>query len=378
MIAAELVFFVFAAFALAANLSYFLGWLARVWAPRIGFVDRPGGRKAHRRPTPLGGGIAIAGAVLMVFGLGIIGLWLAETSPSVAQAIPEFAKPHLAGVWSQATKLWILLGGGAVLAALGLCDDIRGLNWRLRLFVQLMVAGICVVLIPNLRLTAFIALPLWTTAMSVFWIVALVNAFNMLDNMDGLSSGVAVLCGSFLAAILLVGPNPDATGPQLFVAGLALVVAGAAFGFWCHNWPPAKLFMGDAGSYFIGFLLAAATLLASYTGYQSAHKHAILAPLFVMAVPLYDMLTVIGVRIANGKSPFEGDRNHFSHRLVDLGFTRPRAVLVIYLVTAISGLAGFLLHRVDTFGAAILTLLMLCQFSLVALLELTARRTIRK
>ena len=234
------------------------------------------------------------------------------------------------------------------------------------------------VLIPNLQLTAFVAFPPLTTILSVLWIVALINAFNMLDNMDGLSSGVAVLCGGFLAAILLFGPNPDASGPQLFVAGLVLVVIGAAFGFWCHNWPPAKLFMGDAGSYFLGFLLAAAALLASYTSYSGERKHAILAPLFVMAVPLYDMTTVIAVRLATGRSPFAGDRNHFSHRLVDLGFSRPRAVQVIYLVTTISGLAAFLLHRVDLLGGIILIALMLCVFGVVALIELTARRTIKK
>jgi UDP-GlcNAc:undecaprenyl-phosphate GlcNAc-1-phosphate transferase len=196
--------------------------------------------------------------------------------------------------------------------------------------------------------------------------------------MDGLSSGVGVLSGSFLAAILLFDTQAEATGPQLFVAGLILVVVGAAAGFWLHNWSPARLFMGDAGSYFLGFLLAAAALLASYTRYDSDHKHAILAPLFVMAVPLYDMLTVIGVRLASGQSPFQGDRNHFSHRLVDLGFSRPRAVLVIYLVTTMSGLAAFLLHLVDSLGAIILIAMMLCQFALVGLIELTARRTIRK
>ncbi len=374
----DLILYVSVAFASTAIFSYFACWLARQWAPKFGLIDRPGGRKAHGKAIPLGGGLAMAAAVLSIFGFGMLALWLGETSPQIAWMIPEFAKPHLDGVWSQGTKLWILLGGASALAVLGCWDDARGLDWRFRLGVQLAGAGICVVLIPNLRLTAFITMPVWTTALSVFWLVALVNAFNMLDNMDGLSSGVGVLCGSFLAAILLLGPNPESASPQLFVAGLTLVVVGAAFGFWCHNWPPAKLFMGDAGSYFLGFLLAAAALLASYTSYNGERKHAILAPLFVMAVPLYDMATVIAVRLANGQSPFAGDRNHFSHRLVELGFSRPRAVLVIYLVTTISGLAAFLLHRVDLLGGVILIALMLCQFALVALIELTARRTIRK
>lgn len=377
MTSSDLAFFILAAFAPAALLSYAGGWLARKWSPRLGFVDKPAGRKAHGHAIPLGGGVAMAAAAIIVFGVGMLGLWLAESSPLKDQ-LPAFIRPHLAGVWSQAGKLWILLGGAALLAALGFIDDLRGLPWQFRLGAQLAIASVCVVLITNLRLTAFIGLPVWTTALSVFWIVALVNAFNMLDNMDGLSSGVGILSGSFLAAILLFDPNAESTGPQLFVAGLILVVVGAAAGFWCHNWSPAKLFMGDTGSYFLGFLLAAAALLASYTRYDSDRKHAILAPLFVMAVPLYDMLTVIGVRLANGQSPFHGDRNHFSHRLVDLGFSRPRAVLVIYLVTAISGLAAFLLHLVDSLGAVILIGLLLCVFAVVGLIEMTARRTIRK
>jgi UDP-GlcNAc:undecaprenyl-phosphate GlcNAc-1-phosphate transferase len=142
--------------------------------------------------------------------------------------------------------------------------------------------------------------------------------------------------------------------------------------------PPARIFMGDAGAYFVGFMIAIATLLASYTGYHSANRHAILAPLCVMAVPLYDMTTVIFIRLRTGQSPFTADKNHFSHRLVELGLTKPQAVLTVYLTTATCGLGALLLHRVDTVGAVIIMLLIGCVLSLIGILETTARRRLRE
>jgi UDP-GlcNAc:undecaprenyl-phosphate GlcNAc-1-phosphate transferase len=136
--------------------------------------------------------------------------------------------------------------------------------------------------------------------------------------------------------------------------------------------------MGDSGAYFIGFLIACATLLASYTGYQGERRHAILAPLLVMAVPLYDMTTVIWIRLRSGRSPFSADKNHFSHRLVELGLSKPQAVLTIYLLTATCSLGALLLHRVDFVGAVLIVLLIACVLGLIAILETTARRTIRQ
>jgi UDP-GlcNAc:undecaprenyl-phosphate GlcNAc-1-phosphate transferase len=263
---------------------------------------------------------------------------------------------------------------------LGAIDDRFGLDWRFRLGVQVAVAAVCVVS-QGWRLTAFIDIPrlgwLVSVILSVGWIVALVNSFNMLDNMDGLSAGVATVASGVLAAVLLLAPDPTTHRPQLFVAGFLLVVAGALLGFLYHNRPPARIFMGDAGSYFVGFCIAVATLLATYAGYQSDTPHAILAPLCVMAVPLYDMTTVIWIRLRAGRSPFHADKNHFSHRLVDLGLSKGQAVLTIYLTTLTCGLGALLLHRVDGFGAVIILLLVGCVLLLIAILESTARRKLK-
>ena len=352
-------------------------YVIRTNAVRFGLIDKPGERKVHTTPTPLGGGLGIWLGVIATFAAGQLALYLWAEQSHLREMVPAFAEPHLEGLVLQSHKLWILLGAGTILTLLGLADDRGGLPWQLRLGLQFAIATACVALVNNLQLTAFIASPWITGALSVLWIVALINSFNMLDNMDALSGGVAAIAASILAAILLLASDPENRGPQLFVAGFLLVLIGGILGFLVHNRPPAKIFMGDAGSYFIGFCIAVATLLATYTDYRGGRRHAILTPLCVMAVPLYDMVTVIVIRLKNGKSPFHPDKNHFSHRLVDLGLTRPQAVLTVYLTTATCGLGALLLHRVDALGAAIIMLLIGCVLLLIAILEATARRTIR-
>lgn len=361
----------------AAIPSFVIAWIAtglvRRWAPRWGLIDRPAARKVHLVPTPLGGGLGIWCGVVGTFALGTLAAWWVSSRPDLVARLPEFAQPHVAGIVSRLGGLWMLLGGATVLAALGLADDRWGLDWRLRLGVQFLVAIVSLTW-HGMQLTAFIPWPIVTWGLSAIWIVGLINSFNMLDNMDALSSGVGAIAAAMLTAVMLLTPDPETRTPQLFVAGYLLVLTGALLGFLVHNRPPAKIFMGDAGSYLIGFYLATATLLATYTGYHSARPHAVLAPLFIMAVPLYDMITVLWIRVREGRSPFQADKCHFSHRLVELGFTKGQAVLTVHLLTATCGLGALLLHRVDLVGAVLATLLIFCVLALIALLESTARR----
>ncbi|MDA1054724.1 MAG: MraY family glycosyltransferase [Planctomycetota bacterium] len=349
-------------------------------APRWGLVDQPNHRKVHVSPVPLGGGVAISLGVVLPFAAGTIVLLLMDDA-SLAKVLPDFAVPHLGGLREQLGGLWIMLGGALLLMTLGLIDDRRGVDWRIRLFVQFAVATVCVVT-QGWQLTAFIVVPrlgwIVSVVLSVIWIVALINSFNMLDNMDGLSAGVAAIAASILAIVMLI--SPAAPRPQLFVAGFLFVLVGALLGFLVHNRPPAKIFMGDAGSYFVGFCIAIATLLATFAGYSetSPGPHAVLAPLCVMAVPLYDMTTVIWIRLREGRSPFEADKNHFSHRLVELGLSKTQAVLTIYLTTATCGLGALLLHQVDLFGALVVVLLIVFVLLLIAILESTRQGTGRR
>ena len=351
-------------------------YFVRKYAPQWGLVDHPGERKVHVTPTPLGGGLGIWAGVVFTFLIGTALVLACRSSDSLRGMLPDVVSANLEGVFSKLDSLWVLLGAGTILMAIGLCDDRWQIGWKPRLLFQFGIATACV-LWQGWNLTAFINVPVLPSLLSVIWIVALINSFNMLDNMDGLSGGVAAIAALMLGGVMLISNEPGSNSPQLFVGGLLFVVAGALLGFLFHNRPPAKIFMGDAGSYFVGFCIAVATLLATYTGYQSPAKHGILAPVFVMAVPMYDMLTVLAIRIRERRSPFQADKSHLSHRLVDLGFTKVQAVLTIYLLTATCGLGALLLHRVDMIGAVIITIMVLCVLALIALLETTARRKIR-
>jgi UDP-GlcNAc:undecaprenyl-phosphate/decaprenyl-phosphate GlcNAc-1-phosphate transferase len=356
-------------------ISWLAGFAVRRLAPGIGLVDRPGGRKQHEQPTPLGGGLAVWLAVTLVFLGGLLFLALAMASDPPAGWVPEFARPHLPGLWERSSDLFVLLLGGTAMMLVGLADDRFGLPWQPRLGMAFLVAAVCVATQgDDWQLTAFVPFRPVTWVLSVFWIVTLINAFNMLDNMDGLSAGVASIAAGMLATFLLFPPAGDPRGPQLFVGGFLLVLVGALLGFLWHNRTPSRLFLGDAGSYFVGFCIAVATMVATYTTYESPSRHTILAPLCVMAVPLYDLVTVISIRLREGRSPFQADRCHFSHRLVDLGFTKRKAVRTIYLTTATCGLAALLLSRVDPLGAVVIALLVLCILWLIHLIESTARR----
>ena len=194
--------------------SLLVAWLAtfavRRLAPRWGLLDYPTQRKVHQTPTPLGGGLAIALGVLLPFALGQILLTYARQVPAASLWLPEFAREHLSGLWERSPGLWTLLAGATALMVVGLVDDLRSLDWRIRLFAQFLVAAACV-LTQGWRLTAFIDLSgfswLVSVVLSVVWIVALINSFNMLDNMDGLSAGVGAIAADddLVAAAELVG-----------------------------------------------------------------------------------------------------------------------------------------------------------------------------
>ncbi|WP_417740494.1 glycosyltransferase family 4 protein [Rosistilla oblonga] len=358
----------------AAIISWIVVAVVRRFAEPLGLVDRPGERKVHTTPTPLGGGIGIWAGIIGTFLAGSITVWYLIDLPMIANLLPASVLEHVDGLRFRTRELWLVLGAGTVLTLLGLVDDWRGLPATLRLAIEFAVA-IASVLVLGYGLTAFIPVPLVTSTLSVIWIVALINSFNMLDNMDGLSGGVAAIIAAMLAAVMLLSPDPDTQQPQFFVAALLLVVVGSLLGFLWHNRPPAKIFMGDAGSYLVGFLIGIATLAATYAGYQGSERpHGVLAPLCVMAVPLYDMTTVLWIRIREGRSPFVADKSHFSHRLVDLGLTKVQAVLTIYLVTGTCGLAALLLGRVDSQAAIIVVGIVLCMLALVVILESTGWR----
>lgn len=333
--------------------------------------------KQHDRPTPVTGGIGITVACLLPVALVLLAACFVD-----ADALPSVLAPaseHLAGLRSHAGMGIAVVVGAVVLHIVGLIDDRRGLGPYLKLFVQIAVAGVLVTgfdlrvlqLLDDDGTLGYTA----SVAISVLWIVAITNAINFMDNMDGLAGGVsAIIAALYLVATLL--------GGQWFVAAMCALLLGALLAFLVFNFPPAKVFMGDAGSLVVGFLLAIISIRTTYltTPGESQGEidlmladrwYAIFMPLVILAVPLYDLTSVTLIRIAQGKSPFKGDQQHFSHRLVKKGLSKRTAVLVIWLCTLATGLGGVMLGRLEDWQAAIVVGQTLAVLGVLAMLERT-------
>jgi UDP-GlcNAc:undecaprenyl-phosphate GlcNAc-1-phosphate transferase len=315
-------------------------------ARKVGFLDHPGPRKIHAEPIPYGGGIVVAAAVLAAgFAASRHGL------PASPKAFPFV----------------VYALGSLVILVLGLVDDRRRLSARFKLFVQTIVAvGVA---LGGERLRMFdIPLPL-SVAVTVLWILAVTNAFNLLDHMDGLSSGVALLAGSaFLVVALQTG--------QPLIAAMIVPLLGACAGFLLFNFPPAKIFLGDAGSLFIGFWLSCLTI--SFTFYvRNDAKYELynyFVPLAILAVPMFDTSSVVIIRLLRRKPIFEGDNNHLAHRLTALGMSRRGAVLTVYALTLATGISAVLLYHVSQTGALLILVQLLLTFGIITLLETAGRR----
>lgn len=334
-------------------------------ARRIGFVDRPGGHKSHRQPTPYGGGTAIFLGVAIPVGMLLTGVLFAPAD-TIAAWFGESARAYAAGAHLRLQSALVILAGALALHVMGLIDDVRPLGPNAKLAVLLGIAA-ALVFWGDVRLAQF-AGEGPSAALTILWIVVIVNAFNFLDNMDGLSAGVAAIGMAFLAICgMLAG--------QVFVPVLAWLFVGAAAGFLMFNFPPARIFMGDAGSLFCGYMLAVvSTLTTYYEDGRVSSPAAIVMPLVILAVPLYDFVSVILIRISEGRNPMKGDQRHFSHRLVERGLTRRLAVLTIYLATATTGLAATLLPDAAPGQTITIAAIVAMVLAIVAILESPLRR----
>lgn len=331
-------------------------------APRLGLVDHPGHRKIHAEPKPLGGGVAIVAAVAVPLLAGLAIIWAMPLNPSMSG---ELTAALAGGVRQQTPLALSLLGAVLLLHVMGIFDDRRALGPTVKLIVQTVAAAAIVLPFDDVRVLTALG-PAVSIPVTILWIVAITNAFNFLDNMDGLSAGVAAVCATaFLITAILI--------EQWFVAATLALLLGSLIGFLFWNFPPARIFMGDSGSLVIGFVLGVLTVRTTYLrpGEElAAGWYSVFAPLIVLAVPLYDLVVVSIIRLSRGRSPFVGDTNHFSHRLVARGMSRRTAVLCIYLVTAATAIAAILLpHLRSTFGAILIFAQTLLILGVVALLE---------
>ncbi len=351
----------------ALTLSVALTALVRKLAPRAGLIAHPAADRYHQAVIPLGGGIAIF-TTLMLFILAAAVAIKLVLVPGRFAWLAERANIDPADFLGKLNQLIFLLLGVLGLFALGLWDDIKHLGPLVKLGVQFAVAMMAAAF-ADIRVEFFIESRIITSALSAFWIVLIINAFNFLDNMDGLSAGIAVIIGSILF-------TAAAISGQVFVGGLALVFVGTLLGFLVFNFPPAKIFMGDAGSLVVGFFVAMLTLRTTY--YQEAHSgqwYPVLMPLVVMAVPLYDFLSVTALRISQGRSPFVGDTQHFSHRLKRHGLSDTQTVLTLYLATLCTGLGAIFLYQVNLAGAILILTQTFMILAIIAILETASQRT---
>jgi UDP-GlcNAc:undecaprenyl-phosphate GlcNAc-1-phosphate transferase len=306
--------------------------VARMLAHRTNIVARPRNDRWHRGTIPLLGGVAMAG-----------GLFFGAVVLSVAD---DIAVP---------------LSAAMAMFIIGLVDDALALKPTTKLIAQIGMAA--TMLYFGYRLN-WLDSRLLDSILTMVWIVGLTNAFNLLDNMDGLCAGIALIVASMLIAGLLGGAAAERAGPEVT---FLLLLAGSVAGFLVFNFPPASIFMGDSGALLLGFSLA--TLTLGHEGVRASRSDVvsiIAAPSFVLLIPIFDTTLVTATRLLSGRSPAMGGRDHSSHRLVAIGLSERSAVLVLYSLAAIGGVIGITLRSASdgvSLAAGGVFLLAMCGFA---------------
>lgn len=323
---------IIAAFAVAAVLSYFFTPPVKNFAHKVGAIDVPkDARRMHKKPIPRLGGLAIYGGFLcsiLIFG-----------------QLDE-------------TMLCVLLGA-AIIVALGIFDDVLALGAKLKFVVQIVAAAIpvCIVdlqigLFTNLNPlsdTPFVHLGILAVPVTIIWIVGITNAVNLIDGLDGLAVGVSSIAAiTMLAVALLTGNMP--------IAITMAALAGACIGFMPYNLNPAKIFMGDTGSTFLGYMLATVSIMGLFKFYAVI---SFAVPFLILGLPIFDTANAIIRRVAAGRSPMSPDRGHVHHKLIDMGFNQKQAVAILYAISATLGLTAVVLTSSGEVKAIVLLLAVL-------------------
>ncbi|NIA10496.1 MAG: undecaprenyl/decaprenyl-phosphate alpha-N-acetylglucosaminyl 1-phosphate transferase [Nitrospiraceae bacterium] len=284
--------------------------IARNAARRTGLVDRPSARKLHTAPTPLMGGVAIYLAVILAF-----------------FALGRRHNLH---------QFLAILVGASLVSLMGLWDDRFNLSPPVKLLGQILAGSLLIASGVSARLFHY---PVLDYLITLFWVVGITNSINLLDNMDGLAGGVAGIAAAFFT--LLAAMNG-----QYLVGALAAAVAGACIGFLAYNYNPASIFMGDSGSLFLGFMLAAVGIKLRFP--QNVAFVTWMVPVLVLGLPIFDTSLVFFSRLRRGQNPISTPgKDHCSHRLVKLGYTHREAVLTCYLVAGALGVMAIFVTQAN-------------------------------
>lgn len=304
-------------FLIGLTVSYLITPFVKLLAVRLRYLDYPKDNKVHARPVPLLGGVAIFIAFII----------------AVAAKQPVASLPVVRAI----------IAGTCILLVIGLIDDKMGMMPNLKLLGQFLAA--MVIIKAGVRI-GFLSNYYVSVIVTYIWIIGITNAFNLLDNMNGLSAGIAGIAAVFFGFIAY-------TSGQDVVSVVSCALAGSAFGFLKYNFPKASLFMGDSGSLVLGYLLAAVSILGSWKG--DGMRMSSLTPILVLGYPIFDTVLVSVMRIIEGRSIFQGGKDHSSHRLALLGLKRYRTVLVVYLICVVLGLVALAVMNTDWRIGALLT-----------------------
>ncbi len=330
--------------AITVSVGFIATWIVRGIMRRLGVMDIPteGGRKAHGRPVAYEGGLAMWAAV-------IAGLVVAFCSfPEMITNVNSF--------------IGLIIGATAIVAV-GAADDILDMRPVIKLAAQLAIGGIMYYYgfrIERLSNPFGDEVMIWTglsIAGTMLWYGLLINGINMIDGMDGLAAGIVAISAITLGAVAF---DLDMMLPLL----LCVVLLGACLGFLPFNFSPATIFMGDAGSMLLGFMLASITLLSST---KAPALLALIIPMLAVGVPLFETIFAFTRRILQGKHPFRADRRHLHHRFLALGFTERRVVLMFYYLTAYFGVTAYVLQRLE--ARATLPLVAIIGIGMLVLIE---------
>jgi UDP-GlcNAc:undecaprenyl-phosphate GlcNAc-1-phosphate transferase len=325
--------------------------LWRRWCLRTGLVDDPGYRKIHDRAIPLAGGLAVMTGLLVPTLLAGLALWWQragshggggqDLAVSASRGIGRIVALDTNsafllqyGLGRRAIELTGIFLGAFGMLWVGWLDDKHELKPRAKFAGQLLIATL--VTATGARITLFVPSILFSYAISILWILTVINAFNFMDNMNGLCAGLGAI-GACTFAVIAAGDG------QYLVALIAFLTFGALLGFLPYNFPRACAFLGDAGSHLVGYLLAVLAILPHFYSVRHLRRWAVLIPLLVLAIPLADMVWVVLLRWCIGQPFYQGDTNHLSHRLVRRGLTRTQAVLVIWLAAEALAFLAYLL-----------------------------------
>lgn len=317
-----------------------------------GFVDKPGERKIHSREIPYGGGIAVA----LAFVLTLVAAWFSERQWHFTP--PDADLP-------EQRSLMVVAAGALCVLVLGLIDDKHKLSPLTKLIAQLIIAAATVA--GGVRITAFIGDNWIMKCATALWITLITNSFNLLDNMDGLCSGTVAISSGALA--IVAGSSDQWTDAMVLTA-----LCGASVGFFFFNRAPASIFLGDAGSLFCGYVMACFTVLVTYYRESEPSHLAIGVPFLILAIPLYDTASVIWIRLKEGRPVMKGDTSHFSHRLTQLGMSRPQAVGTIHLACLAIAMSATVLGKLNEAAGLLIVAQAALVLTIIALLESAGKK----